>query len=411
MKRVLLICPDQRPELESLTGGVPIALASFIGKPLIEHALDGLVRQGVTHVKILASYRPSEIRAYVMHGTAWGLNLEISPEPAELTPAEAEVKHAAFQPDATLTLDSLPQAPEVPVLTDPAAWHQSRAKLLPLLAGQLIGSRELSPGVWVGLRARVDARATLTAPCWIGPNTIVGADASVGPDGYVEGDSMVDAHATVERSTVAPRTYLGSMTHLADSIAAGSVLTNWTNGSQVRMTDAFLLSPLDHPHEAASGIASRLLALLVLLLTAPIPVLAGLAALLLRRPFWQSLEAALPTDLGTPQRATRYQIFPALPGNLSRWPMLWRIVTGDFAWTGNPPLTLAETAALDGEFERLWLHIAPGIFTAPEAEGCRPPWDDAARAHAALFASQPTAAWRWKIIRQGLANLFSFPTS
>ena len=405
MKRVLLICPDQRPALESLTGGVPLALACYLGKPLIEHALDGLVRQGVTHVRILASDRPSEVRAYVMQGTAWGLAVEVSPEPAELTPAAAAAKHAAFQPDATLTLDSLPQAPEVPVLADAAAWHQSRTALLPLLAPHQIGTREIAPGIWLGLRARVDPSAQLSAPCWIGPNSIVGADAVIGPAAYVESDSLVDAHATVEQSTVAPRTYLGSMTHLAASVAAGSMLTNWSNGSQVRLTDAFLLSALDPPHEAASSPPARVLAGVVLLLSLPVLILAGMVSLVRRQALWRYLEAALPTDAGTPQRAIVYHVFPSLPGWLGRWPMLWRIVTGHFAWTGNPPLTLAEAALLEGEFERLWLHTAPGLFTAPEAEGCHFPWDDAARAHAALFACQPTVAWRWKIIRRGLSNL------
>ena len=53
MKNVILICPDLRPALETLTGGVPLSLAIFLGKPLIEHALDGLARSGVTD----ASYR------------------------------------------------------------------------------------------------------------------------------------------------------------------------------------------------------------------------------------------------------------------------------------------------------------------------------------------------------------------
>lgn len=411
MTRVLLICPDQRPALESLTGGVPLALATYLGKPLIEHALDGLVRQGVTHVRILASDRPSEVRAYVMHGTAWGLALEVSPEPSELSPAAAAAKHAAFQPDATLTLDTLPQAPEVPLLADAAAWHHSRATLLPLLAPPQIGARETAPGIWLGLRARVDNTAKLIAPCWLGPNTIVRADATIGPDAYVESDSLVDAHATVAHSTVAPRTYLGSMIHLGDSIATGSMLTNWSNGSQVRLTDAFLLSPLDLPHEAATSLPARLLAAVVLVLTSPLFIVAGVIALLRGKPLLLSRQAALPTDVGTPQRVVGYHLLPTLPGLLGRWPLLWRIVTGQFAWTGNPPLTLAEAALLEGEFERLWLHTAPGLFTAPEAEGCRVPWDDAARAHAALFACQPTAAWRWKIIRRGLGGSSSTPMS
>ena len=70
MKRIILICPDQRPALETLTGGVPLALAVYIGKPLIEHALDGLARNGATDILLLASDRPSDLRAYVGDGSA-----------------------------------------------------------------------------------------------------------------------------------------------------------------------------------------------------------------------------------------------------------------------------------------------------------------------------------------------------
>lgn len=226
MKRVILICPDQRPALAELTGGMPLALAIFLGKPLVDHALDSLARSGVTDVLLLASDRPSDVRAYVGDGSAWGIQIRISPESSELSPSDAAARHASFEHDAVLTLDSLPQAPDVPITVDADSWHQSRAKLLPLLAPSQIGARELSPGVWCGMKARVNSSAVLRAPCWIGPNSAVGAEAIVGPHGYVESDSVIDAHATVENSTVGPRTYLGSMTHLGDSVAAGSVLVN-----------------------------------------------------------------------------------------------------------------------------------------------------------------------------------------
>jgi hypothetical protein len=133
MKRVILICPDQRPTLEDLTGGVPLALAVYLGKPLIEHALDGLARSGVSDVLLLASDRPSEVRAYVGDGAAWGVQVRISPESCELTITEAAQRHTSFGAEAVLTLDSLPQAPDVPVIKDAESWHNSRAHLLPLL--------------------------------------------------------------------------------------------------------------------------------------------------------------------------------------------------------------------------------------------------------------------------------------
>lgn len=402
MKRVILICPDQRPALEDLTGGVPLALAIYLGKPLIEHAFDDLARIGVTDVLLLVSDRPSDVRAYVGEGSAWGMQVRISPEPSELTPAEAAARHVSFGHNLILTLDSLPQAPDVPIIRDADTWHNSRAQLLPLLASSQIGTRELSPGIWCGMKARVNSTAVLQAPCWIGANTVVGAQAIVGPHGYVERDSVIDAHATVENSTVGPRTYLGSMIHLGDSVAAGPVLGNWRNGSLTRLTDAFLLSRLDPPQEALSSLFGRLMALLVIFLTFPLPLIASF-----RRPWRIEREAVLPSGLGVPLRTVSYHEMIGLPSSLRRWPRLWRVVTGHFAWTGNPPLTPEEAGLLDGEFERLWLKAGPGIFTAPEAEGCVAPWDDSARAHAALFASQPTAAWKRKILIQGLKRLFN----
>ena len=401
MTRVILICPDQRPALEALTGGVPLALAIYLGKPLIEHALDGLVRSGVTNVLVLASDRPSEVRAYVGDGSAWGVQVRISPEASELSTSEAAVRHASFAHDAVLTLDSLPQAPDVRILSDPESWHHSREQLLPLLAASQIGAREISPGIWCGMKSRVHNSAVLSAPCWIGPSTMVGSQAVVGPHGYVESDSVIDAHASVENSTVGPRTYLGSMTHLGDSVAAGPVLVNWRNGSITRLTDTFLLSRLDPPQEALSSPLGRLLALLILILTSPLLLLA-----ICRRPCRVERVAVLPSGPGEPIRTVTYHEMPALPGSLRRWPYLWRVVAGDFAWTGNPPLSPEEAGLLDGEFERLWLQAGPGIFTAPEAEGCAAPWDDSARAHAALFACQPTSAWNRKILVNGLKRLF-----
>jgi hypothetical protein len=402
MKRVILICPDQRPPLEAFTCGVPLALAIYLGKPLIEHAIDGLARNGVTDVLLLASDRPSEVRAYVGDGSAWGVKIRISPESSELSPSEAAARHASFDHDAVLTLDSLPQAPDVPLIQDAEAWHNSRAPLLPLLVPKQIGAREIAPGIWCGMKTRINSSAVLHAPCWIGHNSIVGPCAIVGPNSYVESDSVIDAHATMENSTVAPRTYLGSMTHLGDSVAAGPVLVNWRNGSITRLTDAFLLSRLDPPLEALSCPFARLLALLVLILTLPLPIFA-----LCRRPWRIEKKAILPSAPGEPLRVVTYHEMPTLPGRLGRWPFLWKIITGHFVWIGNPPLTLEDASGLENEFERLWLQAGPGIFTAPEAEGCTVPWDDTARAHAALFACQPTAAWKWKILINGLKRLFN----
>ena len=410
MSRVLLICPDQREGLTAVNGSLPLALAVYLGKPLIEHALHGFAREGVSEVRVFASDRPSELRDYLAGGSAWGLKVEVVPAPDEPT-AETLRKRPDFETNARIeTLDHLPQAPDVPILASLAAWHASRETLLPELAPGQVGARELTPGVWVGVKARIAPTAVLEAPCWIGHQATIGEHARIGPRAFIENDSLVDAHATVEDSTVGARTYLGGMTHLARSVAGGPVLANWENNSVTRLTDAFLLSKLDAPRDAAAPLTARLLALLVMILTSPLTMLALLLAPLRRRPWIVSRHAELHAAPGERANPVTYHELPALPGVWSRWPRLWRIVTGHFAWTGNPPLDPDEAAALTTEFDRLWLHVAPGLFTAPEAEGCSAPWDDEARAHAALFAGKPDFSWRCRILSRGIRSLF-FPCS
>jgi len=113
---------------------------------------------------------------------------------------------------------------------------------------------------------------------------------------------------------------------------------------------------------------------------------------------------------GKPLDSVFYYDYPSLPAAWSRWPRLLRIITGHFSWTGNPPITPEEANLLESEFERLWLHVPPALFTAPEAEGCLKPWDDEAKAHAALFASRSTYSWRLRILARGLLSLIYHPS-
>lgn len=408
MKRVLLICPDKNPALEPVMDGVTLALTFFLGKPLIEWALEGLAAAGVMQVRVLVCDHPAEVRKHIGGGEAWGMEVEVVAESRELDCEAALEKYASFEAESARRLGELPQADGLELLSDPAAWHQGRKELLATLVARELGSRELKPGVWVGLRAVIDPSAELLGPCWIGPYAVVRAQAVVGPHAFVESGSLVDRQAVVEDSTVARHTYLGKMTHLRDSVACGGSLLNWRTGSCVQIVDSFLMSPMRGTAAGRTHLISRLLALLALVLTCPVLLWAVLKTISGGKPFWEHREAVLPTRGAGRRRVVRFREFASIQNGMRRWPRLWRIVTGQFAWTGNPPLSPAEVAELEGDFEHLWVAIAPGFFTAPEGEGCVEPWDDEARAHASFFVCQPTQAWRWRIIRRGCRSLF-FP--
>lgn len=410
MKKAAMICPDHRAGIQDVIGGVPLVLAVYLGKPLIDHALYGLARQGMEKIRVFVSDRPAEIRDYLGNGAAWGLQLEVIPTPSELSMEELGRDYGKDDDEWVMILDRLPQAPSVPILENLASWHSSRVALLPWLMPGQIGARELSPGVWVGMKVRLHPGAVIASPAWIGHQSMVGDGARIGPCGFVENGSFVEVHAEVKHSTVGARTYLGGMTHLSGSIACGSVLANYSNGSVMRLTDAFLLSPLDMDRDAASGYFSRLIAALALLFLAPFLMLGYMLALIVRKPWLIHHQAILRVSQGVPMQTVGYADCPMLPLFWSRWPRLWRVVTGHFSWIGNPPLAPDQVEALESEFEFLWLHVPPAIFTAPEAEGCRAPWDEQAYAHAALFASRPTLSWRCRIFVKGMKSLFFHPT-
>ena len=77
---------------------------------------------------------------------------------------------------------------------------------------------------------------------------------------------------------------------------------------------------------------------------------------------------------------------------LRRWPQLWNVARGDFAWVGNRPLSPREAAGLANDFERLWLSAPIGLVSLADAEACTEWLGDEAHAHASYYAAQ--ANWR-----------------
>jgi lipopolysaccharide/colanic/teichoic acid biosynthesis glycosyltransferase len=100
----------------------------------------------------------------------------------------------------------------------------------------------------------------------------------------------------------------------------------------------------------------------------------------------------------------RYRQLQGISGLWQRWPELWNIVRGEFAWIGNRPLTREQAGALENDWERLWLAVPPGLFSLADAEGCADPLSDEARAHASFYAVQKDRTVNWRILRRTFAR-------
>lgn len=231
--------------MEAIAQGRPLALLPLLGEAVLDYAFQGFAERGVSHLRIIACDQPEAIRRHVSHHSNWGLEIEVIAEIRELTREEAITKYGADDEREAWHLDPLPQAPQISLFSSPLAWHRARHALAPALLANAIGARELRPGVWIGWKASVHPTAVLEAPCWIGPGTRIGAHAQIGPHGFVEGACIVGENAHVTDSTICEGTYLGPLTRVHESVAAGSNLLNWRTSSCLTVPDPFLLGPVN----------------------------------------------------------------------------------------------------------------------------------------------------------------------
>jgi hypothetical protein len=402
--KVVLICPGERPNVAALAESSPLALAPILDKRLVEYWLEHLVGLGVKQALILAADRPDQVRAFVGDGKQWGLKLEVRPELRELTPIEARAKYRAndqaswlAEPNDVMVLDHLPALPQQPLFTNYADWVAALRAWMPRAATpSRVGMREIQPGVWVGLRTRVSPGAELRAPCWLGENVYVGPQAVIGPMAILEHRVFVDAGASISHSVVGPETYVGELTELQNSLAFGRTLINWQTDSHIKVPDPFLLCSLNEARSSIrlSAWIGRCAALLTLSLTLPLALVAILKSKLRGRPALRPLVAVRPgtSELRVPGDTLIYYELAGAGGWLRRWPQLWQVARGEFAWVGNRPLNPGQAARLSNDFERLWLAAAIGLISLADAESCPECFSDEARAHASFYAAG--ANWR-----------------
>lgn len=407
--KTLLICPAERPTVTLLAESTPLAALSFFGKALICYWIEHLASQKVTDITILAADRPEIIRDVVGDGCRWGVKIDVMPETRELTPQEARAKYLSNastenQPQAdVIVVDRLPGMTENDLFASYAELFLAAQKFFPeAQQGQRIGLREIKPGVWAGLRARIAPSAKLIAPCWISDHVCIADDAVVGPWAILENRVLVDEGASVSNSIVGTETFVGRLITVKNSVVMGNTLINCQNDSYVKIIDPFLLSSLKTTSglSLANGVG-RVAALAAMIATSPLAVAWVLAVKLRGQPVLQWRTAVSQQN----REPIDYCEFTNTGGFWKRWPQLWNVFCGNFAWIGNRPLNVHQAAELKSEFERLWLSVPVGLISLADIVGCPEGFSDEARAHAAFYASQRSWSLDFSILGAVLKRL------
>jgi lipopolysaccharide/colanic/teichoic acid biosynthesis glycosyltransferase len=237
-----------------------------------------------------------------------------------------------------------------------------------------LSSRQIVPGVWVGLNHSIHPSVKIAAPVYIGENSYIGREVELGAGTVIGSNVVIDDEATVSGSTIVGETYVGQLVKVEGRIVTPNSISDPEAGETTAVVDPFLLSRVGTQSEGPNQITrtlSSILALGLLALCSPLILcLWALAAIgSAGRPITRSSRVG--------QRITNADGSPGLYSfellsfttrrrdgsytfggrwmerwELNRLPELLNVLRGDLALVGVKPISLDEAAQLGEEWHQ-----------------------------------------------------------
>ena len=243
-------------------------------------------------------------------------------------------------------------------------------------------------GIWVASKATVSPKAQLHGPVYIGPDTVVGHGAVVGPHAVVGAGCVIERDCRIMNSAVFDDSYIGEGVILNGAVVDRDLAVNARDRSVKVFADRLTLGSV--PRNFVTGMFSaglrHLLALVLLLATLPVLVLAALVVGLVRRGrvFCSRVVVRLPQPEPALSLPT-YRLWSFVPIRggattaepspgpglllLNTLPGLINVLRGQAHLVGVMPRTQVEIAGLPEEWRAVYLRGKAGLFTVSSLLG------------------------------------------
>lgn len=271
----------------------------------------------------------------------------------------------------------------------------NQAVLKKEITGLLLTGKEIEPGIWLSRNVQLHPTVQLNPPVFIGENCDIGRGVRLGPGVVVGMNCVVDSQSSIADSIVLPNSYVGEALELRDAIIDRNRLINVRLGSEITITEDFILGNLAEKgiQEWFKKILSQLLAaaLLVCLLPLYMAVIPGLKLFRKKGPlfhktekvrlpagpdevYWRMFSLVSFSPEASSKKITGAHIEPDRQ-KIGRYPVGWRnlflcflpalinVARGELRFVGVTPRTIEEIKTLPRDWKSLYLKSKAGIIS------------------------------------------------
>ncbi|WP_367026692.1 NDP-sugar synthase [Methylococcus sp. ANG] len=283
------------------------------------------------------------------------------------------------------------------------------------IQGLAIPGRQIQPGLTVGRNSSVSTANLADVTALVGSHCRIHPSAQLQGQAVISDGVIVDRGARLSNAVVLPHSYVGELVTVENGIVRGNDLLRVDTGAQLRIVDAFLLADLDQvsiKHDF-SGLLNQLAGVLLLAASAPLWLLAALAAVARypTRPlrFRHLRGNRLVRDgTGAPVRAdfTAAEWTIGIPV-LAKLPWLLNVAKGDLRLVGAEAVTPEQAAGRTAEWEKMADRAPAGLIGPTQLDlPASAPAEERLMSDA-LFAAQAEPGKEFRVILRGLRALFS----